>query len=441
MEVDPLQLPLMSGRVAVAVAALSHSLFATFIVGGTLIGAAVATAAFVTRREAYLRLAHMIAFTVVLTTATVSFLGVTLVFTLNVFWPRFWHTIFRIMFWPFILEAVLFLGEAVCAYSWYYLWSWASAVDRRRALHLALAWGAAGCALAAMIVIDITASYMLTPHPPDRAWANLLNPTMIHLDVHRWFGNLTWAGFGLAALCALAWRRSTDAGDRAHYRWAAGLCFAVGFGAVLVMPVIGYQYLLSVRYAQPQAFHVLMLGPRAWLFDLVAFFYGLLVLLGSVWIFFVVRSRAPESSPSRVFLSVSLAVLTVATLLAAQPYHLQHTPLVSALTEQPINPLGKMQPYKYIALAFCVVFGFVNWTLLLRWFPWKGVEAPGSDAGWGRRQADLLLVMALTTVALLLTMGWVRETARASDGHLIYDYISFSDEEATYGTSGAEAGP
>src|SRR5919198_5836207 len=180
MDLEPLGAPMLLGRVAIASAALTHSLFATFIVGATLIGAVTATVAFLTRRPQYERLAHLIAFTLVLATGTVSFLGVTLVFSLNIFWPRFWHTIFHTMFWPFLLEANLFLGEAVFAYAWYYLWSWSwktqpQPTSWRPRLHLSFAWVAAGCALAAMFLIDLTASYMLTPYPLDAAWANVFN--------------------------------------------------------------------------------------------------------------------------------------------------------------------------------------------------------------------------------------------------------------------------
>src|SRR5919106_1434619 len=165
MQWETLQSSVLYGRIAIAAAALTHSLFATFIVGGTLIGAAVATLAYTTGAGRHMRLARMIAFTLVLSTATISFLGVVLVFALNVF-------------------------------------------------------------------------YMLTPHPIDEAWANVFTPTMLHLDLPRWFGNLAWTGFALAALSAIAWLRSTQPSDRADSRWAAGFCFAVGFGALLVMPVI-----------------------------------------------------------------------------------------------------------------------------------------------------------------------------------------------------------
>ena len=79
----------------------------------------------------------------------------------------------------------------------------------------------------------------------------------------------------------VAFLRPQEEEDRRFYRWAGGWCFAVGFGALLLMPVIGYQYLLHVRYSEPQAFHTLMLGARSWLFDLVALLYGLITVLGS----------------------------------------------------------------------------------------------------------------------------------------------------------------
>ena len=431
MELEPLGTALMTGRIAIGTVALTHSLFATFIVGSAVIGAIVATLSALTGRQGYRRLAHLIAFLLVLSTATISFFGVALVFALNVFWPRFWHTLFRIMFWPFVLEAGLFLGEAVFAYAWYYLWSWSAVSDWRRRLHLSFVWVAAGCAAIAMFMIDITASYMLTPHPPASAWANIFNPTMIHLHLHRWFGNLTWAGFALAGLCAIRLLRAGTSEDRTYYRWASGFCFAIGFGALLVMPIIGYQYLLNVRYAQPQAFHVLMLGERSWLFDLVALLYGLLVVTGSGYIASTVRSRAPSDSTARTFVPVSVAVIGLATILFAQPYQLQHIPGLSSLTDMTINPWGKMQPHKYLALAFLVVFGIANWLYFLRWFT-EQREDQATTVPSARKGPSLLLSVAVVTMVIMLSMGWVRESARAVDGYLIYKQMSFSDERPTY---------
>ena len=41
MEMEALQIPILYGRVAIAVAALAHALCATFIVGSSVIGAAM----------------------------------------------------------------------------------------------------------------------------------------------------------------------------------------------------------------------------------------------------------------------------------------------------------------------------------------------------------------------------------------------------------------
>src|SRR5207244_5844232 len=112
-------------------------------------------------------------------------------FFLNIFWPHFWSTLFRIMFWPLLLEAILFLAEAVFAYAWYYSWEWAtirtpfdrdltateaSGGDRRKRVHLVFGWMAAASSLMAMVMIDIVASYMLTPTTLEMSWDRVFNP-------------------------------------------------------------------------------------------------------------------------------------------------------------------------------------------------------------------------------------------------------------------------
>jgi cytochrome bd ubiquinol oxidase subunit I len=433
MFVEPLDMSMMYGRIAIATAALTHALFATFIVGSAFMGAATETVAYLRRHEYFERLARFIGFALIFSTASISFLGVILVFCLNIFWPHFWSVLFRVMFWPLLLEAGFFLGEAVFAYSWYYTWDRLSADPRRKRWHIGLAWGAAACSYLAMLMIDVVASYMLTPRPPEPFSQAVFNPTMASLHVHRVFGNFVWTGFALAGLCAVAWLRTRTPDDAAFYRWGATLCLLVGFGALLIMPPIGYQYLLQVRYTEPQAFHALMLGARSWLFDLVALLYSLLVVLGSCYIWNIVRRAAPVQSASRLILPWSLVLLTVAGVVFAMPYHLQHIPVVGRLTEAAINPLGKMQPYKYFAIAALVCFGLINWIVLSRsfsqrWSAWRD----STDVGLDRANPSLILAMCFCAVLTMISMGWVRESARAYNGYLIYGVIKLSDEEPTY---------
>jgi hypothetical protein len=434
MIIEPLEMPMLYGRIAIASAALTHALFATFIVGSSVIGAAIETLGYLRTDRRFERLSHVIAFTLILSTAAISFFGVILVFLLNIFWPHFWSTLFRIMFWPLLLEASFFFGEAVFAYAWYYSWEWSAASRSRKRWHLMFGWMAAACSLIAMLMIDIVASYMLTPRPPDQIWEAIFNPTMVHLDTHRMVGNLTWTGFALCALCSVAFLRSRTDEDLTFYRWAGDVCFTVGFGALLIMPAIGYQYLLQVRYSEPQAFYTVMLGPRSWLFNLVAFLYGLVAVLGSIYVLRVVRSSRMPSSTERLILPISLAVLIVAGVMFAMPYHVQHVPFLANLTHATVNPLGKMQPNKYFAIATLVFFGLLNWIVFIRLF---GGGPSGGQAVRSTRMKDrlgpvLLIVTAGCVMLTMLSMGWVRETARAYNGYLIYGAMTLSDERSTY---------
>ncbi|MGC3974493.1 MAG: hypothetical protein QM771_08950 [Nitrospira sp.] len=201
------------------------------------------------------------------------------------------------------------------------------------------------------------------------------------------------------------------------------------------MPAIGYQYLLRVRHIEPQAFYTLMLGARSWLFDLVAVLYSALVLFGSLYIWRSGRatSASDEGGTARRALPISLLVLAVAGVILSQPYQLQHIPGMQILTDRLINPLGKMQPNKYFALAFLVVFGLMNWLIFFRSyanrFPWwQGQSGTGKESS----SPALLITLSLCAMLMMLTMGWARETARAYNGYLIYGQVRLEDERSTY---------
>ncbi|GJL49004.1 MAG: hypothetical protein NPIRA01_02310 [Nitrospirales bacterium] len=433
MTPESLELSIFTGRLVIAVTALTHSLLATFIVGASLIGAVTATLHILTGRTWYRRLAHMIAFALVLTTATISFFGVLFVIALNVFWPRFWHQLFQVMFWLFLLEAALFLCEAFFAYAWFYLWQWGES-GWRRLVHLSFIWIAAGSSLAAMFLIDVTASYMVTPVPLDSGWENIFNPTMIHLDLHRWFGNLTWAGFAMSGICAIGLYRAQNSQDYAFYLKAGTYCFAIGFGALLLMPIIGYQYMLHLRYGQPQAFYAIMLGERSWLFGLIGLTYGLLILLGSFYLTLLIRKTVPSSSSFFTYIVMSLFTIILATAVLALPYNLSHHPLLQELVTQRTFSLGKMQPYKYYALAALVIFGLLNAIYAIRFCTTSFSEiVEHALRQRSRLLPSLLLTLASLTIVVFLAMGWVRESARAVNGYLIYGAITINDEQPTYG--------
>jgi hypothetical protein len=44
----------------------------------------------------------------------------------------------------------------------------------------------------------------------------------------------------------------------------------------------------------------------------------------------------------------------------------------------------------------------------------------------------LLVVMSFCAILTMLSMGWVRESARAYNGYLIYGVMKLTDEQPTY---------
>jgi hypothetical protein len=121
-----------------------------------------------------------------------------------------------------------------------------------------------------------------------------------------------------------------------------------------------------------------------------------------------------------------------AGMIFAMPYHLQHVPVLSWWTDEAINPLGKMQPNKYFAVAALVIFAFVNWILFLRSFGGRSSWWRTPTRVWDRRNPALLMAVAGCAMLTMLSMGWVRETARAYNGYLIYGLMTLSDEQSTY---------
>jgi len=77
-----------------------------------------------------------------------------------------------------------------------------------------------------------------------------------------------------------------------------------------------------------------------------------------------------------------------------------------------------------------VTFGAANFIVFLRSY----VTASKSQGADRRERAApiLLIALAVCSILIMLGMGWVRETARASNGYLIYGKMRLSDERSTY---------
>lgn len=407
---------LLGNRLAIALTASVHALFATFIVGGMLFGAMAESVGALTRDDRYDRLSHSIARTLVLMSAAVAFLGVVLVLFLTILWPNFWTTLFRIMFWPLLFEASMFLGEAACLYPWYYSWGkWS------RKVHLSVAWLGAGFAVAAMVMIDIVGSFLLTPGPVEPFLKRAINPTMVQLTLHRFAGNLSWFGFGIAALSAIRYFRAKDPEERAYQEWVGAFSVIVGFGFLLLMPIIGFSYLKAVRFASEGAFSRLMLGEKSWIFVLQVLLLNVLFIAGTWYMFRMAYFRYKENLYFKRYRLITFIVMGIAALIFVMPYQVRYIPLAGYFTSAEFNPLGRMQPHKYIAMGVLIGWGILNYGFYLGALRFKTEWGKG-----GRLPQVLLIVLGLFTILSMFNMGYARENARYP--YLIYGKMTIQEE-------------
>ncbi|EQD35987.1 cytochrome bd-type quinol oxidase subunit 1-like protein, partial [mine drainage metagenome] len=160
-------------------------------------------------------------------------------------WSHFFVTLERILFWPFFYEAIAFVGEIVCLYPLYARWD---QLGRVRGLRIGLEILLFVNASVQMLLINMVASYMLTPRPAFNLPLIMFNPTMVPLEMHRFIGNIAFAGaiIALVAGIRLLWRAKAPQ-MRAYVDWMGqyGLVWAIGFS--LAQPLVGWEYAKEIQ--------------------------------------------------------------------------------------------------------------------------------------------------------------------------------------------------
>jgi cytochrome d ubiquinol oxidase subunit I len=261
-------------------------------------------------------------------------------------------------------------------------------------------------------MIDVIASYMLTPTNPQNPIRLVLNPTSYPLTVHRTVGNLAYIGFVFGAFCAIRYLRAKTAEDKAFYDWAGSFGLLWGISMTLLQPVVGYSYAKEVQLHAYGSWYKMMFGSLSPVFLWQITLLGLMLITATLY--FGRRLRTDGASGAGLLRALSVAMV-LTTLLAAQPYHIAFTyaDVAAAGLDRPfwegglINPLGSMIPWKVLALMFytLIAIGAVVWYL-------RGL--PGVVWGTARRGEErLLILMAVLTMLMMVTMGFIRENSRA----------------------------
>src|SRR5919205_162290 len=268
MPIGNLDVPGIGKNVVIAVLVQTHILFATFIIGAVLIAATSEYLGVVTKQPRYERFARNLARFVVLLFASGAALAITFVLSLITLFPVFFSYLQNVFFWVFLVEAFMFLGQIIIVYAWYNVWD---KLAYRKIIHVTFGLIAGFFGLMAMTMIDAVASYMLTPAeaPVTNVARTFLNQTMVPLNMHRFVGNFSYAGFLIAGWAGFRYLRITREDDREYYDWMGHFGLLWGFGFLIMQPVIGYGYMKGIRETSPDSFNTIMLGDKAWLFNLL----------------------------------------------------------------------------------------------------------------------------------------------------------------------------
>jgi cytochrome d ubiquinol oxidase subunit I len=395
----------------VALLMLGHIQFAAFQQGGYIILAVTDFMGWKRRNPHYDRFSKGLVTVLGATFAVGGSLAIFAVMILFLgLWSHFFVTLERILFWPFVAEAAAFVGEIICLYPLYARWD---RLGRVRGLRVGLEILLFINASIQMLMINVVASYMLTPRPAFNLPLILMNPTEIPLEMHRFVGNIAFAGamVALVAGIRLLWR-SRQQLHRAYLDWMGhyGLMWAVGF--TIAQPLVGWEYAKEIQLHAYASWYEMMLGGLSVAFLFQVFLLGAIFTVGIFYLWRRVRVSGFRSPALAVCTALSFA----AWLLISTPSSLawSYESVFAANANVPIwqggllIPWGQMIPWKLTAL---IVFTGVTITAITVY----AVHLSRGRLHWGdagRGQAISLITVGVAISLIMALMGYIREDSR-----------------------------
>lgn len=428
MPIGDLDIAGIGKEVVMAVIWQSHMYAAAFIAGILVIGSASEYVGVLTKQPKYDRFAKGVSISLVLIFATGSFIPIFGILALITLYPVFWTHLQNIFFWVLFAEAWAFVGEIILIYAWYVSWQ---KLAFRKKLHVVLGFMAAMLVILQFTLINVVASYMLTPSVGGEATnvaATYLNPTFVPLNMHRFVGNISFAGFVVAGYAAVRYLRSTREEDREFFDWMGHWSLVWGFGFLLLQPVIGYGYMKTIREHNTAAFDYIMLGDKSWLFNLLGIELAIMGVASVAYCLHKIRFAVRPMPTLRNVTLGALGFMGLFSFLNVIPANMNLVPQLGWVFfggEETTIPLGSMYPWKYIGLIGLMLVGVFALALYLK--------ASAGGFHWGRASRwsqFALIATALTVIVTMATMGYTRETSRrgAEPGYLINGCITLEQD-------------
>ncbi len=418
-----------SGRsVFIAFVMLTHVVLANLQLGGAWV--AVGTESVYIRNmkkpgaERFNRTAKSLTlFNVILFSTGATFAIAGVLFFIALF-PQFASYAFHVYWWPLLAEALTFGFEVLFLYTYWFRWDKMS-----KRWHQVLGYAYALDVFFQTLLINMLASGMLTPPSSGIAFSDgtglslmslgqyiswWFNATLFQLQFHRIFAAVSFFGFLMAIIAMLHFtdregREEDSPAGRRYWDWVGSYGMGIGLFGLIMQPVLGGLYMLSIMNNQPTAFSYIMIGPRAWEMLLVVGLISLL-MLACISYFLDRRERILSQerfrNVRRVF-QASFVLAVIFGLVLVQPAWVGETFRFSPGAT--VNPAGAMI-YKFVALFGLIVIGGVLVmldTIVLR---------NDKQGEWGRVPISArmsAMYAGIMGMWIVIVMGFFRESARA----------------------------
>ena len=289
------EFPYTGNRTAVWIVAQLHILFAAFILGAPIFVVISEWLGYRKQDPRYDRLAKEVTKVTVILYSMTALTGGLFIFVLLATYPQFTTWLINHFFLIFaIIYPLLFIGETIVLYLYFY--SWDALKGEKKGRHIALGVLLNLIGTVTLFLIDGPTSFMNTPAKATEGisladfiqtaslWDKIYNYSWIPMNLHRLVGNVTFGGFIAGLIAAYMYMGSKKEEDRAYYDWMGFVGNLIGVGALLFLPFMGYLYAYELCDYDASICPYMMADQLSMFFEMQGAMVGLIFLASNYYI-------------------------------------------------------------------------------------------------------------------------------------------------------------
>ena len=289
------EFPYTGNRTAVWIVAQLHILFAAFILGAPIFVVISEWLGYRKQDPRYDRLAKEVTKVTVILYSMTALTGGLFIFVLLATYPQFTAWLINHFFLIFaVIYPLLFIGETIVLYLYFYTWDAWKAEKKGRHIALGVLLNLIGTIT--LFVIDGPTSFMNTPAKAAEGlslveyiqtaslWEKIFNYSWIPMNLHRLVGNVTFGGFIAGLIAAYMYMGAKKEEDSAYYDWMGFVGNLIGVGALLFLPFMGYLYAYELCDYDASICPYMMADQLSMFFEMQGAMVGLIFLASNYYI-------------------------------------------------------------------------------------------------------------------------------------------------------------